>query len=232
MLAPQCGMPAAVLSTTVVVFVLKTNQLSSAYFAASRARYASGPVVAQPALTGLTAAGDQVRSFSWSIATAADDSDIVDDQENHNLHYTIKVTRDHGSISAARVAGSFSIFNPNAASLTLSSVSAELSDRKNTYSCSVSMPSSLVLAAETRVEARYECNLGSVSAEGLTLVAAMAWPKQKVDGVAMAAGSDKAQLHITYSHMSETLVSKVGRMFGSSYDGIHSSAWDGILAIM
>lgn len=172
----------------------------------ARASRASGPVVAQPALTGLTAAGDHVRSFSWSIAYAADESDIVDDQENHNLHYTIKVTRDHGSISAARVAGYFSIFNPNAAPLALSSVSAELSDRKNTYSCSVSMASSLVLAAETRVEVHYECNLGSISPEGLTLVAALAWPKQKVDGVAVAAGSDKAQLNIAYSHMSETLV--------------------------
>jgi hypothetical protein len=93
--------------------------------------------------------------------------------------------------------------------LTLSSVTAELTDRKNTYSCSVAMPSGQVLAAETRTEVQYECSLGSISPEGLALVAAVAWPKQKVDGVAMAAGSDKAQLHISYSHMSQTLVSKV-----------------------
>lgn len=195
---------ASVLSAQARLSVLPSRSAKSHQAAEPPSVYLAGPTVAMPTVSAVEAVGDQVRSFAWSISYTADDSDIVDDQEQQELAYTIKVSRDQGSVSAARVSGSFAVINPNAVPFSLSTLTAQLSDGTTAFPCIVALANEL--AADSTSRAHFECELGNTSPEGLTLLASASWAEQQVQGVIVPAGSDESQLNLSYEHMSETLV--------------------------
>jgi hypothetical protein len=144
-----------------------------------------------------TASGSYVNTYAWTISKDAckhgtgGTTGVACVQEvkqvggNVTFDYTVKVTRDGGTISNVKVTGSITVTNPNAADVTIDSVTDQLS---NGTDCPVTGGSSTIPANDSKVFS-YSCDLSTLPSS-LTNTATVKWSHQVLsDGSTLDASS-------------------------------------------
>jgi hypothetical protein len=138
------------------------------------------------------ASGTYDNKYKWTIHKTADTDTVYSAGGNASgpVNYTVTVSHDNGTVSNVKVTGTITAFNPNSATLSLSSISDQLSDGT---SCTVDTSGGLAVPGGSvqnpgTTQFPYTCSPSS-PASGLTNSATISWADQTNQGVHLAAGS-------------------------------------------
>jgi hypothetical protein len=145
------------------------------------------PVNALPLTISKDANGSYDDAFKWTIQKDVDKTLVKKIGGTATFNYTVSVQHDGGTISAVKVTGTISVFNPNVdansntVAVDIDGVTDQLSDGTN---CTVTDGGPQTLSTfETQFA--YECDLSGVPQGKLDNTAAVSWSSQFLDNGAL-----------------------------------------------
>jgi hypothetical protein len=151
--------------------------------------------------------GSNKNSYTWTITKDVDKTIVRQIGGSATFTYTIKVTRDGGTISDVKVTGTISVFNPNvdAQSNTLpvdiDGVADQLSD---STVCAVTNGGPQTLT-QFQTDFAYECDLGGLPQGELDNTATVTWSDQFLNDGTFLAGNSANFIFSNISFAEDTI---------------------------
>ena len=150
-----------------------------------------------------TAGGSFDRTFTWTLAKAADQTQINQSGTTATVNYTITVTHDGGTDSNFTVSGTIYVVNPNSVPIAISSVTDAISGG-GTCIVPTGVASTSIQPGATGFD--YTCTGGAWSAGDTGLnTATLTWPAQSIPGFLDLAGGTDNTATATFSFDTPTL---------------------------
>jgi hypothetical protein len=140
------------------------------------------------------AGGSDTNTFTWDIKKSVDNTKITNPDGSAKFNYTVSVTHDAGTISAAKVAGTIQVFNPNLDSgnnplpVDISGVTDTLSDGTV---CDVTNGGAQIVTG-AKASFAYSCTLSGLPQSELDNTATVSWPDQFLSDGSVLAGNSAA----------------------------------------
>lgn len=137
------------------------------------------------------ATGSYTTSYDWKISKVADKTRIEQSGTDATFNYTVSVSHSTGQVSAVKVTGTITVFNPNKAEVTGVDVTDELSDGTG---CTVTGGQDATIPAADgsgngEASFPYVCTLGGLPSDSLANTVTAAWPDQDLGDNGFLLGS-------------------------------------------
>jgi hypothetical protein len=161
----------------------------------------------QPLTITKDAKGAYTDTFAWTIQKSVDKTIVKQIGGTATFNYTVTVIHDGGTISAVKVTGNISVFNPNVDSsnnpvaVTIDGVTDQLSDGTI---CSVTNGGSQTLT-QFQTDFAYSCALSALPQGQLDNIATVSWSQQLLDNGALL-DADSATFTFTGIAFTKTAV--------------------------
>lgn len=137
------------------------------------------------------ATGSYTTTYDWKISKVADKSRIEQSGTDATFNYTVSVSHSTGQVSAVKVTGTITVFNPNTTQVIGVDVTDQLS---NGLECVVDGGEDATIPAANgsgngEASFPYTCTLDGLPSEGLRNTATASWPSQDLGDDGFLSGS-------------------------------------------